>query len=85
MRVQPLANRLSVKPDAPESVSKGGIVLPTQAQDKPTHGIVTATGPDVEEIKVGDHVMYGRYAGTEFEWENEKYVIIRETDVLAVL
>jgi chaperonin GroES len=92
--IRPLEDRLVVKPAEPEERTAGGIVLPDTAQEKPQRGQVTATGPgkmlDSGKraemlVKVGDVVMYGKYSGTEVEIAGEKFVILRESDVLAVV
>lgn len=92
--IRPLDDRLVVKPSEPEERTAGGIVLPDTAKEKPQRGKVTSTGPgkllDSGQraallVKVGDVVMYGKYSGTEVEIAGDKYVILRESDVLAVV
>ncbi len=92
--IRPLDDRLVVKPSEPEEKTAGGIVLPDTAKEKPQRGEVTATGPGklldsgsraAMLVKVGDLVMYGKYSGTEIEVAGEKLVILRESDVLAVV
>lgn len=92
-KMQPLADRLVVKPIAREEVTKGGIVLPDTAKEKPQEGEVLAVGPGkmTEEgkripmdLKVGDIVLYSKYGGTEIKIEGEEVMILRESDVLAV-
>ncbi len=92
-KMQPLADRLVVKPIAREEVTKGGIVLPDTAKEKPQEGEVLAVGPGrmtedgkriPMDLKVGDIVLYSKYGGTEIKVEGEELMILRESDVLAV-
>lgn len=92
VKLQPLADRLVVKPIEREEVTKGGIVLPDTARERPQDGEVIAVGPGrlsddgkrIEmEVKVGDRVVYAKYGGTEVKVEDEEYVILRESDILA--
>ena len=92
VKLQPLADRLVVKPIEREEVTKGGIVLPDTAKEKPQEGKVLATGPGrlsddgkriAMEVKVGDTVIYAKYGGTEIKIEDEELVILRESDILA--
>lgn len=91
--LKPLGDRIIIKPTAAEEVTKGGIVLPDTAKEKPREGEVIAVGPGKVlesgtkvpmEIKVGDKVIYSRYGGTEVKLGSEEYVILRQDDVLAV-
>ncbi len=93
LKVTPLADRVVVKPIAREEVTKGGIVLPDTAKEKPQEGKVIAVGPGrmtedgkriPMEVKVGDEVIYAKYAGTEWKYDDEEYVILRESDIQAV-
>lgn len=88
MNIQPLADRVLVLPAAAEE-KVGGIIIPDTAKEKPQHGKVVATGKGTKDeemvLKVGDEVLYGKYAGTELEYEGEKYLIMRQSDVLAVV
>ena len=90
--LQPMADRLVVKPIEREEVTKGGIVLPDTAKEKPQEGEVLAVGPGrmtdegkriPMDISVGDVVVYAKYGGTEIKIEGEEFVILRESDVLA--
>lgn len=90
--IEPLGDRVVVKPTPKEEVSKGGIVLPDTAREKPQEGEVIAVGPGrlsdegeriAMEVKKGDRVVYSKYAGTEFKLDDEEVVIMRETDILA--
>jgi chaperonin GroES len=92
MNLKPLADRVIVKPIVKEEVTKGGIVLPDTAKEKPQEGEVVAVGPGkmgddgkrVEmEIKKGDKVIYAKYAGTEWKDKGQEYLILREADILA--
>jgi len=92
IKLQPLADRLVVKPTEREEVTKGGIVLPDTAKEKPQEGKVLAVGPGrlsddgkriAMDVKVGDRVIYAKYGGTEIKIEDEELVILRESDILA--
>jgi len=94
MQLQPLADRLVVQPLEAELVSKSGIVIPDTAKEKPQEGIVIAVGPGrldkdgqriAMEVKKGDRVMFGKYAGDEFKQGGVEYKIIREDEVLGIL
>jgi chaperonin GroES len=94
MNLKPLADRLVVEPIEQEEVTAGGIILPETAKEKPQQGKVVAAGPgrtDDEgeriamEVKVGDRVLYAKYSGTEIKLEGKKVLILRESDILAVL
>jgi chaperonin GroES len=91
-RLEPLGDRVVIKPTPKEEVSKGGIVLPDTAKEKPQEGEIIAAGPgrlteDGEriamDVKEGDKVIYSKYAGTEFKLDDEEVVIMREIDILA--
>ncbi len=92
VKLQPLADRLVVRPIEREEVTKGGIVLPDTAKEKPQEGKVLAVGPGrlsddgkriAMDVKVGDRVIYAKYGGTEIKIEDEELVILRESDILA--
>ena len=89
MNIKPLADRVLILPDAAEEKSAGGIILPDSAKEKPLRGKVVATGNGTKDeemvVKAGDAVLYGKYAGTEIEFEGTKYLIMRQSDVVAVL
>ena len=94
MNLKPLADRVVVKPAEAEEVSKGGIILPDTAKEKPQQGEIMAVGPGKiadsgelikPQIKKGDKVLYGKYSGTEITVEGEEYLIVRESDILAIL
>jgi chaperonin GroES len=93
-KLVPLGDRVVVRPKQKEEVTKSGIVLPGTAQEKPQEGEVIAVGPGRVldngtrlnvELKVGQSVLYAKYAGTEFKLEDEELLILREPDILAVV
>ena len=88
-KIQPLADRVLVKPAAAETQTVGGIIIPDSAKEKPLRGEVLAVGEGTKDetmvLKVGDKVLYGKYAGTELELEGEKFLIMRQSDVLAII
>ena len=92
-KLEPLADRVIVKPLETEEVSKGGIILPDTAKEKPQEGEIIAVGPGKMkddgtripmEVKVGDRVMYGKYAGTEVKLGEEKLLIMSQSDIMAI-
>jgi len=92
VKLQPLADRVVVKPIEKEEMTKGGIVLPDTAKEKPQEGKVIAVGPGrlsedgkrmAIDLKVGDIVIYAKYGGTEIKIDDEELVILRESDILA--
>jgi chaperonin GroES len=92
VKLQPLADRLVVKPIEREEMTKSGIVIPDTAKEKPEEGEVLAVGPGrlsedgkriAMDVKVGDRVLFARYGGTEIKVDNEELVILRESDILA--
>ena len=88
MNIKPLADRVLVKPaQAEEKV--GGIIIPDTAKEKPQHGTIVAAGNCTKDeemiLKEGDEILYGKYSGTELEVEGTKYLIMRQSDVLAVV
>lgn len=89
MNIQPLADRVLIEPKAAEEVTVGGIIIPDSAKEKPLKGTVVAVGNGTKDeemvLKAGDSVLYGKYAGTELELEGKKYLIMRQSDVLAIL
>ena len=86
-KIQPLADRVLIKPAAAEEKTIGGIIIPDSAKEKPLRGEVLAVGNGTKDeervLKAGDQVLYGKYAGTELELDGEKYLIMRQSDVLA--
>ncbi len=94
MNLKPLADRLVVEPMEQEEVTAGGIILPETAKEKPQQGKVIAAGPGrsdedgkrvAMEVKVGDRVLYAKYSGTEIKLDNKKVLILRESDILAIV
>jgi chaperonin GroES len=94
MNLKPLGDRVIVKPKAPQEVTKGGIILPDTAQEKPMEGEIVAVGNGKSDdngkkiamdLKVGDKVLYGKYSGTEVKLNDEEFLIMRESDVYAVI
>ena len=88
MKIKPLADRVLVQA-APAEEKVGGIIIPDTAKEKPLRGTVLAVGPGTKDeamqVKVGDVVLYGKYAGTEVEIDHETVLIMRQSDVLAIL
>lgn len=89
MNIKPLADRVLIEPTAAEEVTMGGIIIPDSAKEKPLKGKVLAVGHGTKDeemiLKEGDVVLYGKYAGTEIEFEGIKYLMMRQSDVLAVI
>ncbi|MBD8349482.1 MULTISPECIES: co-chaperone GroES [unclassified Dysgonomonas] len=89
MSIKPLADRVLVKPAAAEEKTVGGIIIPDTAKEKPLKGEVVAVGNGTKDedmvLKAGDQVLYGKYAGTEIELEGENFLIMRQSDVLAII
>ena len=87
--IKPLADRVLVKPAAAEEKTIGGIIIPDSAKEKPLRGEIIAAGKGTKDeemvLKAGDQVLYGKYAGTELELDGEKYLIMRQSDVLAIV
>ena len=88
MNIKPLGDRVLVLP-APAEEKEGSIIIPDTAKEKPLHGKVVATGNGTKDeemfLKEGDEVLYGKYSGTELEYEGTKYLMMRQSDVLAVI
>ena len=89
MAIKPLADRVLIEPAAAEEKTIGGIIIPDTAKEKPLQGKVVATGNGTKDeemvVKNGDTVLYGKYAGTEIELDGEKYLIMRQSDILAII
>ena len=89
MNIKPLADRVLIKPAPAEEKTVGGIIIPDSAKEKPLKGEIVAVGNGTKDeemvVKPGDTVLYGKYAGTELELYGEKYLIMRQSDVLAIL
>ena len=88
-KIQTLADRVLIRPVAAEEKTIGGIIIPDSAKEKPLRGEVIAVGNGTKDeamvLNAGDQVLYGKYAGTELEYEGEKFLIMRQSDVLAIL
>ena len=89
MNVKPLADRVLVKPAEAEEKTASGIIIPDSAKEKPLKGEIIAVGKGTKDEEMvlaqGDHVLYGKYDGTEIELNGEKYLIMRQSDVLAII
>ena len=94
MKIKPLADRVVIKPSEAEERSAGGIILPDTAKEKPQEGTVVAVGPGkisengtkvAMEVKVGNKVLYGKYSGTEIVIDGVEHLIMRESDILAII
>lgn len=89
MNIKPLADRVLVKPAAAEEKTASGFIIPDSAKEKPLRGEIMAVGNGTKDeemiLHVGDIVLYGKYSGTELELEGEKYLIMKQNDVLAVI
>jgi chaperonin GroES len=92
VKLEPLGDRIVVKPLPRDEVTKGGIIIPDTAKEKPQEGEVMAVGPGrvsdegkriAMEVKVGDKVIYNKYSGTEFKIDDVEYMILRESDIIA--
>ncbi len=94
MKIKPLADRVVIKPSEAEERTAGGIILPDTAKEKPQEGTVVAVGPGkisengtkvAMEVKVGNKVLYGKYSGTEIVIDGVEHLIMRESDILAII
>ena len=89
MNIKPLADRVLVEPAAAETTTSSGIIIPDTAKEKPQKGTVVAVGPGTAEnpitVSVGNQVLYGKYAGTELQHEGKDYLIMKESDLLAIV
>ncbi|MFZ4456021.1 MAG: co-chaperone GroES [Bacteroidales bacterium] len=89
MSIKPLADRVLIKSAAAEEKTIGGIIIPDSAKEKPLKGEVIAVGNGTKDeemvLKAGDQVLYGKYAGTEIELDGDKFLIMRQSDVLGIL
>jgi chaperonin GroES len=87
--LRPINDRVVIKPSQAEEKTKGGIIIPDTAKEKPLRGEVIAVGPgkdgNLMNVAVGDIVLYGKYAGQELQYEGENYLIMREDDILVIL
>ena len=89
MKIKPLADRVLIKPASAEEKTVSGIIIPDSAKEKPLKGEVVAVGNGTKDedmvVKAGNTVLYGKYAGTEIEWDGESYLIMRQSDILAII
>ena len=89
VKIRPLADRVLVEPAAAEQKTSGGIIIPDTAKEKPQRGTVVAVGDGKKDepmtVKVGDNVLYGKYAGTEIQYEGTDYLMMKESDILAIV
>ena len=89
LNIKPLADRVLIEPAAAETKTSSGIIIPDSAKEKPQKGSVVAVGKGTKDdpitVKVGDQVLYGKYAGTELQHEGSDYLIMKESDILAIV
>jgi chaperonin GroES len=89
LSIKPLADRVLIEPAASEEKTSGGIIIPDTAKEKPQKGVVVAVGAGKKDepmtLKAGDKVLYGKYAGTEINVEGKDYLIMRESDIYAII
>ncbi len=94
VKFQPLEDRVLIEPSEAEETTAGGIILPDTAREKPQRGKVLSTGPGKVlddgqrgpmDVRAGDEVLYGKYSGTEVEFGTDKYVVLRQSDILAIV
>tara|TARA_B100000780_G_scaffold20211_1_gene13035 strand:- start:249 stop:527 length:279 start_codon:yes stop_codon:yes gene_type:complete len=89
INIKPLADRVLIEPAAAETKTSSGLYIPDTAKEKPQKGIVVAAGPGTKEnpvtLKVGDTVLYGKYAGTELQHDGKDFLIMKENDILAIV
>jgi chaperonin GroES len=89
LNIKPLADRVIIEPSAAEEKTAGGIIIPDTAKEKPQRGLVVAVGPGKKDepltVKAGDNVLYGKYSGTEISFEDKEYLIMRESDIVAII
>lgn len=89
LNIKPLADRVLIEPAPAETKTASGIIIPDNAKEKPQKGTVVAAGKGIKDepitVKIGDTVLYGKYAGTELKLEGKDYLIMRESDILAIV
>jgi chaperonin GroES len=89
IKIQPLSDRVLVEPQAAETKTASGIIIPDSAKEKPQRGVVVAVGNGKKDhdmtVKVGDTVLYGKYSGTELKLDGQDYLMMREDDILAIV
>ena len=89
LKIKPLADRVLIEPAKAETTTVSGIIIPDTAQEKPQKGTVVAVGNGTKDhemsVKIGDQVLYGKYSGTELKFEGNDYLMMRESDLLAII
>ena len=85
MSMKPLGDRVVLKQQEAEEKTKSGIILPDSAKEKPQAAVVVSVGPDVDQVKEGDKVIYTEYAGTEVKYQEEEYTIVAQKDIIAIV
>jgi chaperonin GroES len=89
VKIKPLADRVLIKPMEAEAKTASGIIIPDSAKEKPQKGTVVAVGPGTKdekmEVKVGDSVLYGKYSGTELTYDGKDYLMMKQSDILAII
>jgi len=89
VKIRPLADRVLIEPSSAEEKTAGGLIIPDTAKEKPQKGVVVAVGPGTEDqkltVKVGDVVLYGKYSGTEISYGGKDYLIMKESDIYAIV
>ncbi|MCI6243323.1 MAG: co-chaperone GroES [Lachnospiraceae bacterium] len=85
MSMKPLGDRVVLKQQEAEEKTKSGIILPDSAKEKPQAAVVVSVGPDVDQVKEGDKVIYTEYAGTEVKYQEEEYTIVDQKDIIAIV
>ena len=85
MNVKPLSDRVLILPNPAEEKTAGGLIIPDTAKEKPLAGKVIAAGPGTSEVKAGDQVLYGKYAGQEIQIDGVDYLIMKQSDILAII
>lgn len=87
--IKPLADRVVIEPQEAMTKTASGLFIPDTAKEKPQQGVIVAAGPGKKdepmEVKVGDMVLYGKYAGTEVTFDDKKYLIVKQSDILAII
>ena len=85
MSMKPLGDRVVLKQQEAEEKTKSGIILPDSAKEKPQAAVVVSVGPDVDQVKEGDKVIYTEYAGTEVKYQEEEYTIVDQKDIITIV
>jgi len=84
-KLTPKRDQILVQRRAPENISAGGLIIPDEGKDRPSEGTIMQIGPKVEDLKEGDHIIFGKYAGTEYPWGTETLLFMREEEVIATV